>query len=71
MSGNESNESGPANGPDQEGGSVSDLTIVNAPSSASNGSTLAENEITDGVSDVHVPETAGARRKDEYDVDFE
>jgi hypothetical protein len=57
--------------PDHEEGSVSDLTIVDAPSSASNGSTLAENEITDGMSDVHVSETAGARRKDEYDVDFE
>ena len=57
--------------PDHEEGSVSDLTIVDASSSASNGSTLAENEITDGMADVHVSETAGARRKDEYDVDFE
>jgi hypothetical protein len=71
MSGNESNESGPANGPDHEESSLSDPTIVDTSSSASNGSTLAENEITDRMSDVHVSETAGARRKDEYDVDFE
>jgi hypothetical protein len=32
---------------------------------------VEENEITDGMSDVHVSEAAGARRKDEYDVDFE
>jgi hypothetical protein len=71
MSENASNGNGPANGPDHEESSGSDFTIVDAPSSASNGSTLAENEITDGMSDVHVSETTGARRKDEYDVDFE
>ena len=71
MSGNESNGNRPANGPDHEESSGSDLTTVDAPSSTSNGSTLAEDEITDGMSDVHVSETAGARRKDEYDVDFE
>jgi hypothetical protein len=27
--------------------------------------------ITNGMPDVHVSKTAGARRKDEYDVDFE
>jgi hypothetical protein len=71
MSGNESNGNGPANGPDHEEGSGSDFTIVDTPSSESNGSPVTENEITDGMSDVDAPETAGARRKDEYDVDFE
>lgn len=71
MSANESNGNRPANGPDHEEGSGSDFTIVDAPSSESNGSTFIENEITDGMSDVHVSEGAGARRKDEYDVDFE
>jgi hypothetical protein len=71
MSGNEGNGNGPANGSDHEEGSGSDFTIVDAPSSESNGSAVTENEITDGMSDVHVSETAVARRKDEYDVDFE
>lgn len=62
---------GSANGPDHEEGSGSDFTIVDAPSSESNGSTVAENEITESMSDVHVSDTGGARRKDEYDVDFE
>lgn len=71
MAGNGSNGNGPANGPDHEDGSGSDFTIVDAPSSESNGNAVTENEIADGVSDVHVSETTGARRKDEYDVDFE
>ena len=71
MSGNENNGNGPENGPDHEESSESDFTIVNAPSSESIGSTVTENEITDGMSDVHVSKTAGARRKDEYEVDFE
>jgi hypothetical protein len=71
MSRNESNGNGPENGPDHEESSGSDFTIVDAPSSESVGSAVTENEITDGMSDVHVSETAGARRKDEYDVDFE
>jgi hypothetical protein len=71
MSGNKSIGNGPANGPDHEEGSGSDFTIVDAPSSESNGSAGTENEIIDGMSDVHVSEAAGLRRKDEYDVDFE
>jgi hypothetical protein len=71
MAGNESSGNGPTNDPDHEEGSGSDFTIVDAPSSESNGSAVIENEITDGVSDVHVSEAAGARRKDEYEVDFE
>ena len=71
MSGNEGNGNGPANGSDHEEGSGSDFTIVDAPSSESNGGVVIENEITDGMSDVHVSETAETRRKDEYDVDFE
>lgn len=71
MSGNESNGNGPVNGPDHEDGSGSDFTIVDAPSSESNGSAVTEKETTEGMSDVHASETAGARRKDEYDVDFE
>ena len=67
MSGNESN----GNGPDHEESSGSYSTIVDAPPPESNGSTLTENEITDGTPNVHVSETARARRKDEYDVDFE
>ncbi len=71
MSRNESNGNGPASGPDYEESSGSDFTIVDAPSSESIGSAVTENEITDGMSDIHVSETAGLRRKDEYDVDFE
>jgi hypothetical protein len=73
MSGNESNGNGPVNGPDHDDGSGSDFTIVDAPSSESNGSAVTEKEKekSDGMSDVHASETAGARRKDEYDVDFE
>jgi hypothetical protein len=71
MSGNESNGNGPVNGPDHEDGSGSDFTIVDAPSFESNGSTVTENEKSVGMSDAHASETAGARRKDEYDVDFE
>jgi hypothetical protein len=71
MSRNESNGNRPANGPDHEESSGSDFTIVDAPSPESGGSAVTENEITDGTSDVHVSKTAGARRKDEYDVDFE
>jgi hypothetical protein len=41
------------------------------PENESNGSAATENEITDGMSDVHVSETAETRRKDEYDVYFE
>jgi hypothetical protein len=70
MSGNESDGNGLVNGPNHES-SGSDSTIADAPSPESNGSTLTENKITDGTSDVHVSETSGARRKDEYDVDFE
>lgn len=32
---------------------------------------VSENEMTDGISDIQVSETAGARRTDEYDIDFE
>ena len=71
MSGTASNGNGPANGPDHEEGSGSDFTIVDAPSSESNGSAVAENDITDGMSDAHISDTATTRRKDEYDVDFE
>jgi hypothetical protein len=71
MSGNESNGNGPVNGPDHEDGSGSDFTIVDAPSSESNGSAVTVKEKADGRSDVHASEIAGARRKDEYDVDFE
>jgi hypothetical protein len=65
MSGNESNGNGAANGPDHEESSGSDFLIVDTPSSDNNGSTIAENEITDGMSDVQVSETAVARRKDD------
>jgi hypothetical protein len=71
MSGNESNGNGTANGPDHEESSGSEFLIVDTPSSENNGSAIAENEITDGMSDVQVSETARPRRKDEYDVDFE
>ena len=71
MPGNESNGNGPSNGPYHEEGSGSDFTLIDALSSKSNGSTAIEKEITDGMSNVHVSETAGVRRKDEYDVDFE
>ena len=69
MSGNESNGKWPTNGSDQE----EPFTIIDAPSPSpeSNGNAVTENEIMDGMSDVHVSETAGARQKDEYDVDFE
>jgi hypothetical protein len=71
MLGNEGNRNGAANGSGQEEGSGSEFP-VDTPSSGSSESTIAENEITDGVSDVHVSdETAVARRRDEYDVDFE
>jgi hypothetical protein len=71
MSGNKSNGNGPANGPDHGEGSGSDFATVDAPSSESIGSAVTENEITDGMAGVHVLDTAWARRKDEYDVDFE
>ena len=67
MSANESSGSGPPNGPDHDEGYL----IVETPAPERNGNTVTENEITDGMSDVHVSETAGARRKDEYEVDFE
>ena len=65
MSGTESSGNGPESGLDH------DFTIIDAPPSESIGSAVTENEITDGMSDVHVSKTAEARRKDEYDVDFE
>ena len=71
MSRNECNGNGPANGPVHEESSGSDLNIVDTPSFEANGSAVTENEITDGMSDVHVSDTARDRRKDEYDVDFE
>jgi hypothetical protein len=67
MSGNESNGNWPTNGLDHE----EPFTIVDAPSSESSGIAITENEIMDGMSDVHVSETAKVRQKDEYDVDFE
>ena len=70
MSRNESKGNGPASGPDHEESPGSDF-IVDAPYSESIGSAITENEITDGISNVHISETAGARRNDEYDVDFE
>jgi hypothetical protein len=85
MSRNESDGNGLASGPDHEESSGSDFAIVDAPYSESIVSAItenettdgmsdthvSENEITDGISDVHISKTAGARRKDEYDVDFE
>jgi len=71
MSTNGSIGNGPENGPDHDESPGSDSTTVNAPSSASIGSAATENGITNGMPDVHVSKTAGARRKDEYDVDFE
>jgi hypothetical protein len=84
MSRNESNGNGPATGPDHEESSGSGFAIVDVPSPKSVVSAITENEIdgisdvyvseietTDGMSDVHVSETAGACRKDEYEVDFE
>jgi hypothetical protein len=71
MSANESNGNRPSNGPYHEEGSRPDFTLADAPASESNGNTVTENEITDGISNVHASEGAGARRKDEYDVDFE
>ena len=65
------NGNGPANGPDHEESLGSDFYIAHAPSSESNGNIFIENDIADGMSDVHVSETEGARRKDEYDIDFE
>jgi hypothetical protein len=70
MSGNESNGKEAANGSDQEDGSGSDFPI-NTPSPESNGNTFAEDETTDGMSEVQDSEAAAACRKDEYDVDFE
>lgn len=69
MPGNEHNGNGVPHTPDLEEGSGSDF--IDTPSSGSNGITVAENEIADGMSDVHVSETPGVLRKDEYDVDFE
>lgn len=70
MSGNEKNGNGVLHTPDLEEVSGSDSPI-DTPSSGSNRITIAENEIADGMSDVHISETPGALRKDEYDVDFE
>ena len=85
MSRNESNGNGPASGSDHEESPGSDFAMVDTPYSESIVSAITENEITDGMSDIHVSEneitdgisnvhiseTAGARRNDEYDVDFE
>jgi hypothetical protein len=70
MSGNELNGNGVPHTSDLGEGPRSDF-LIDIPSSGSNGITVAENEIADGMSDVHVSETPGALRKDEYDVDFE
>lgn len=70
MSGNEHDGNGVPHYPDLGEGSGSDF-LIDTPSSGSNGITVAENEIADGMSDVFVSETPGALRKDEFDVDFE
>lgn len=70
MSGNEKIGKGVPHTPEMEECSGSDSPI-DTPSSGSTGITIAENEIADGMSDVHISETPGALRKDEYDVDFE
>jgi hypothetical protein len=70
MSGEESNGKGSTNGPDQDEGSGSDFPI-NTTSYEGNENGVAENDTSDGISDVQRSEAAGAYRKDEYDVDFE
>lgn len=70
MSGNGKNRNGAPYTPDPEQGSGSDLPI-DTPSSGSDGMTVAEKEIANGMSDLHVSKSSGALRRDEYDVDFE
>jgi hypothetical protein len=73
MSPNVGEENGAAKASTHEdgSGSGSEFTMVEAPSSESDGIPDTEVEIRDGMSDIHVSERAGPRRKDEYDVDFE
>ena len=67
---NDSN--GAANSLRHDEGSGMEFTMIETPSFDSNGtSAIAEAELADGMSDIHISETTAARRQDEYDVDFE
>lgn len=71
MSGHGKIENGAGNGDDHDA-SGSDFSMIEAPSPEGKGSDRIEiDTMTDGMSDIHVSENTAARRKDEYDIDFE